>query len=241
LEVALAIGFQSGEAFARAFKTRFGSTPSAWRRQPPRLRVARIEAVHTNVAQHDRNPGQAVRNPEQAPGERDVQHLRSDQFFAELNMKIKMVDFPATRVAYLRTVGPMGATVGVFWRETVMPWLTANGLAAEPRFGIALDNPAVTAPEKCRYDACVEVSDDFVVKSPAAIRVLPTGRYAVRSFKGNPATIGDAWAEVFRDWLPSSSMQMDSRPCIEYYPAKALLDMNTGAFECELWVPVVPL
>ena len=241
LEVALAIGFQSGEAFARAFKLRFGSTPSAWRTQPPSVRVARIEAARVDAGEYIRNPDQWVRNLKPAPGTGLIQHERSDEFFAEMNMKVKVVDFPATRVAYLRTVGPMGATVGVFWRETVMPWLAANGLSDAPRFGIALDNPAVTTPEKCRYDACVEVPDDFIAKSPAAIRMLPAGRYAVRSFKGNPGTIGDAWMEVFRDWLPSSSMQMDARPCIEYYPANAPVDMYSGAFECELWVPVIPL
>lgn len=31
LEVALSVGFASGEAFARAFKLHFGQTPSAWR------------------------------------------------------------------------------------------------------------------------------------------------------------------------------------------------------------------
>src|SRR5260370_28714205 len=31
LQVSLSVGFGSTEAFARAFKTRFGSTPTAWR------------------------------------------------------------------------------------------------------------------------------------------------------------------------------------------------------------------
>ncbi len=31
LEVALSVGFASNEAFARAFKVRFGATPTAWR------------------------------------------------------------------------------------------------------------------------------------------------------------------------------------------------------------------
>ena len=66
-------------------------------------------------------------------------------------------------------------------------------------------------------------------------------RYAVRSFKGTPATIGAAWMEVFRDWLPSSAMQMDARPTIEYYPGGSTVDPKTGVFECELWVPVKPL
>src|ERR1700716_4535398 len=34
LQVALSVGFGSTEAFGRAFKARFGSTPSAWRGSP---------------------------------------------------------------------------------------------------------------------------------------------------------------------------------------------------------------
>ena len=39
LEVALAVGFGSGEAFARAFKLRFGASPSAWRAAPSAIPV----------------------------------------------------------------------------------------------------------------------------------------------------------------------------------------------------------
>jgi len=70
---------------------------------------------------------------------------------------------------------------------------------------------------------------------------LPGGRYAVREFAGSPDTINDAWNEVFREWLPSSGMQMDMRPCVEYYRGGSPINPKTGAFECELWVPVVPL
>jgi AraC family transcriptional regulator len=234
LSIALAVGFGSGEAFARAFKLRYGHTPSAWRVLSSGSRSLRIEAVH------DRNPDQRVRKRAQAAPAPITQHERSDQFLAEMNMKVRVVDFPATRVAYLRNVGPMGPTVGAFWRETVLPWLAANGLSDRPRYGMAVDDPATTAPDKMRYDACVEVPDDFVATKPAAIAVLPAGRFAVREFNGTPATITDAWNEAFR-WLPSSAMQIDPRPCIEYYPAKMPVDMKTGAFECELWVPVKPL
>jgi AraC family transcriptional regulator len=33
LSIALSVGFGSAEAFARAFKTRFGCTPTEWRKQ----------------------------------------------------------------------------------------------------------------------------------------------------------------------------------------------------------------
>ena len=236
LAVALAVGFGSGEAFARAFKVRFGCTPTIWRTESPSVRIERVQMVRA-----ERNLGQFQRKAGQASTLDVVQHERSDQFFEELNMHVKVVDFPATRVAFLRNVGPLGTSVGAFWVNTVFPWLAANGLADKPRFGIGLDNPMVTPPEKYRYDACVEVPEDFVAKVPAGINVLPQGRYAVRSFNGTAANIGAAWNEVFRDWLPSSAMQMDERPMIEYYPGGSKVDAKTGMFECELWVPVKPL
>ncbi len=239
LAVALAVGFGSGEAFARAFKVRFGCTPTAWRNMSPDAGSARTERIR--MVEGDRNRSQFQRKARQASTSDVVQHARSDQFFEEINMHVKVVDFPATRVAFLRNVGPLGTSVGAFWGNTVFPWLATNGLADKPRFGIGLDNPSVTPPEKCRYDACVEVPEDFVAKPPAGINVLPQGRYAVRSFKGTAGDIGAAWNEVFRDWLPSSAMQMDERPMIEYYPGGSSVDAKTGIFECELWVPVKPL
>ena len=238
LGVALAVGFGSGEAFARAFKIRFGCTPTAWRAESPSARVKRMDKAR---ARADRNPSQPQSNSKQAGSADMVQHERSDQFFAEINMHVKVVDFPSTRVAYLRNMGPLGTTVGAFWGNTVFPWLAANGLADKPRYGIGLDNPTVTPPEKCRYDACVEVPEGFVAKKPAGITVLPGGRYAVRSFEGTAAMISDAWNQVLRDWLPSSAMQMDARPMIEYYRGGSTVDPKTGVFECELWIPVKPL
>jgi AraC family transcriptional regulator len=58
LDIALATGFGSGEAFARAFKLKFGCTPTAWRRRPQKRCHARGHAP----APQDSNPDQAMRN-----------------------------------------------------------------------------------------------------------------------------------------------------------------------------------
>src|SRR2546421_9480814 len=49
LQVALAVGFGSSEAFARAFKARFGKTPTSWR-----------TSEHSKRDQAGRNPDQAM-------------------------------------------------------------------------------------------------------------------------------------------------------------------------------------
>ncbi len=45
--------------------------------------------------------------------------------------------------------------IGRFWMETVAPWMATNNLFGRERFGIGLDDPSVTKPAQCRYDACV--------------------------------------------------------------------------------------
>jgi AraC-like DNA-binding protein len=48
LSVALAAGYSSHEAFTRAFKRAYGSTPSAWRRRPAPLHVPAPSGIHFN-------------------------------------------------------------------------------------------------------------------------------------------------------------------------------------------------
>ena len=46
---------------------------------------------------------------------------------------------------------------------------------------------------------------------------------------------------LLRDWLPSSGLQLDSRPMFEHYPVDSRYDSKTGVLECKLCVPVMPL
>jgi AraC family transcriptional regulator len=213
-QVALAVGFGSTEAFSRAFKVRFGATPTAWR--------------HSQVSNRD----QARSNFDQAvtPSTRNAG-----------TMKVTIVDRQPVTVAYLRHVGPYGKSVSDFWMNEVAPWMETNGLWGRPRYGISLDDPDVTAAEKLRYDAAVEVAADFAGAGRYQKTVLLGGRYAVGHFKGDDRDVGAAWAWLIRDWLPGSGMQLDSRPFFEHYPVAAKYDGETGTFECEICIAITPL
>lgn len=75
----------------------------------------------------------------------------------------------------------------------------------------------------------------------AQVTTLPGGRCAAMAVRGTGEQVGQAWARLLGQWLPSSRLQLDSRPCFEYYPAGAAYDEASGAFECELCIPVAPL
>ena len=156
-------------------------------------------------------------------------------------MNVRLIERPPARVAYLRHLGPYGEPVALFWQRTVYPWMATNGLLGQPRYGISHDDPSITAAGQCRYDACAEVAADFVAAGPALTTTIPGGRYAVLGFRGDVAAVVEAWAALLRDWLPASGLQLDARPCFEYYPTGSAYDPATGVFDCEICIPVVPL
>ncbi|MCP5358876.1 MAG: GyrI-like domain-containing protein [Pseudomonadales bacterium] len=117
-----------------------------------------------------------------------------------------------------------------------------NKLGADhARYGISYDDLSITAAEQCRYDACAEIEPDFLLTGGALKATIPGGKYAVLNFNGTVEQVGEAWTTSLRDWLPSSGLQLDSRPCFEYYPKGAANDSETGTFECEICIPVTPL
>lgn len=214
LQVALAVGFGSSEAFARAFKNRFGATPTDWR--------------HLQVSNRDQSKSKS-------------DQASAPEYANDGGMKVTLVNRQPTSVAYLRYVGPFGKPLSDFWMKTVAPWMETNGLYGRSRYGISLDDPGITPPEKLRYDAAVEVPENFAGAGDYQTTVIPGGKYAVGKFKGTDTQAGEAWAWLLRDWLPGSGMQLDSRPFFEHYPVEATFDRETGEFECEICVPVTPL
>ncbi len=238
LEIALATGFGSGEAFARAFKLKFGCTPSAWRTSAAQHRAGQIAAARERYANRHSNPDQVLRNADQVEGGALIEHDDSYQAHGERNMEVRIVDLPEVRVAYQRHIGPYGPAIGTFWREVAAPWMHSNGLSGQMCYGIGHDAPGITPPDKCRYDACVAVPETFQPSGQAGIAVLPGGRYAVAQFSGAPARVGAAWMWLTREWLPSSGLQCDGRPCFERFSAVSALDQRTGDLTCELCIPV---
>ncbi len=159
----------------------------------------------------------------------------------QAKLEAKILNLPVVNIAYQRHIGPYGPGIAKFWRDTFMPWCVANRVATHATFGIAHDDPQQTAPEKCRYDAGVEVARDFKASEPTYLTTLPGGYYAVAEFSGPASEIGAAWSALFREWLPANGWQVDNRPCFERYLPDTKFDAKTGAFECELCISVRPL
>lgn len=151
-------------------------------------------------------------------------------------MKVEITERQPVRVAYQRYTGPLGEPLSRFWRATVAPWLADHGLVDCPRFGVTLDDPATTPPERCRYDACVELPNGLTLPD-APQTTIAGGRYAVMPFKGTGAEIGAAWDRFCGTLGPAGRID-PNRPVFEHYPRGATFDPRTGVFCCELCLPL---
>jgi AraC family transcriptional regulator len=148
--------------------------------------------------------------------------------------------FVATRVAFMRVVGPYGSPrICQLWQQ-FGDWCTSRGLMSRERrlLGVAQDNPNITPRDQTRYDVCIEVDDGFAPDSAVAVKTLPGGVFACAPFQGTAAQIGPAWVRLLGKTLPHAGYEVELAPAIELYESGKGIDPETGVFRCLLCMPV---
>jgi AraC family transcriptional regulator len=185
--IALDAGYESPEAFSRAFRQRLGQSPAAFR-----------EAPDWQVW---------------ATAWRDLDEVRRFHMAARHHADdVRIVDFPETAVACLSHVGPperIGETIRRF-----IAWRRANGLppSKNATWNILYDDPETTRPEDYRLDLCVSC-DDVVPNDEGIVSArLPGGRCAVLRHAGPDALLGDAIRFLYGEWLDGSDEEPGDAP-----------------------------
>jgi AraC family transcriptional regulator len=241
LAIALDAGFASAEVFTRTFRAHFGVTPTAWRRGAY-LDWARDHDVQLRkIRQANRKAYQELAKAfRQDPGVWPIGRHASNGRKGAKPMNVEIKTLPETRVAYMRYTGPYGSpAITEMWMRFDR-WCQAQGYMTPRRrmYGIAQDNPSLTAPDKLRYDACIEVDDAFRPSGEIGVQTIWGGRYACTKFTGTAPDISPAWMRFIREWLPQSRVEPAHHPAIELYDTDFTIDPKTFAFSCLLCMPV---
>jgi AraC family transcriptional regulator len=82
------------------------------------------------------------------------------------------------------------------------------------------DDPEITAPERCRYDAAVELDASTVLPTlpPGMVeRSIAGGTYAVLVHAGAYDTILDSYVALLGRWLPRQGWDLADEPVVERY------------------------
>ncbi len=197
-KIALDAGYQSHEAFTRAFRSLFHVSPSGFR-------------AATRQALEALGPS-ALRCWD---GKKPT-HFKTSRF-AGKTMKVQIVKLEPLCVAFMRHIGPYDQ-VGRTW-DKLLPWLGKHGfLGGHCRFlGVCHDDPDVTPPGKVRYDACVTVDSGFHPTDEIGVQVIAGGEYARTTHFGSYNRLGRTYIKLLGQWLPRSGYELRSSPCFDEY------------------------
>jgi AraC family transcriptional regulator len=186
-EIAMDAGYEAPDAFARAFRRRFGQSPSDFRKSPEwepwraafePLGAARILLMKTSFAIED----------------------------------VTIVETPAIPVAVMAHQGDparIGDTIRRFvaWRKSV-------GLSprTSATYNIFPSDPRATAPEDFRLDLCAAA--DHIAPNEEGVEpgLIPAGRCAKLRVIGSSDDLEPAALFLYRDWLPASGEETRDFP-----------------------------
>jgi len=195
IEIALEAGYETHEAFTRAFRSLCSCSPSRYRRDNNAALVLRPGV-------HYQDDGST--NDLQLPTGGETTEVRLERV-------------EPMRVAFVRHVGPYNE-VETTW-ERLCTRLGKDGLLGPGTkfIGICYDDPEVTAPEKLRYEACVTVDNDFEAQDDVGVQTIGGGEYAVATHIGPYSLLGQTYAKLLGQWLPRSGRELRSEPSLEFY------------------------
>lgn len=221
LTIALDAGYESHEAFTRAFRGVMGRPPSAFRTEHRSLpKGASPAGVHFGLA---RLPEDFV--PQAEGG-------------ATMEVTIKRLE--PLRVAFVRHVGPYNQC-GRAW-ETLCTRLGPLGcLGPEVRFiGLCHDDPEVTPAERIRYDACATVPPTFQPEGEVGVQTIAGGDYALTVHRGPYERLIGTYAALCGQWAPRSGRTLSAAPGLEVYLNRPE-ETPPAELRTEIYVPLEPL
>lgn len=232
LEIALAVGYDSAQALAKAMRRELDTTPTA------------VRHGDTTAWQHlGRYTLPAHTPPSPRPEAKPMQPTRFTT----------MPDGLAALTATAR--GMVNHTLERAARQAfgeLMDAVHRAGLAPQIRSGIALspDDPQGPDDPDCRYVAgvlfghvlaegagtCTQPA--IALTGTLAWQPLAAGRYAVFAHIGPYSTLYQTWRAIYRDWLPAATEQLRDVAPLELM-LNSPQDTPPEKLHTEIWIPLL--
>jgi AraC family transcriptional regulator len=143
----------------------------------------------------------------------------------------------AIEVLYLRERGDYALSAKPLWTK-FLAWTEALDVTDQPLLSMGVDDPAITAPDRCRLDACVQVPPGWVDPGLRPLRrTVPGGLYASLHYTGPARHIGHGWDALLNGWLPQSPYALGDGQFFERYDRQVSIPADDWV-DCALRMPV---
>ncbi|WP_440053625.1 AraC family transcriptional regulator [Pseudoalteromonas sp. T1lg65] len=208
-DIALQNGYQSHEAFSRAFKKHFAKSPVEFRKAP------------------DWTPWLNIYDP--------ITTLRKKIMNHHASFDVKLVDFPKTNIAVMEHRGAphlLASTIQKF-----IDWRKRHRLppSKSRTFNLLYDDPNVVTPDEFRFDLCCTLQSQLEDNADGVInKIIPAGKCAVIRHIGSDDAIGLAVNYLYCEWLAESDFEVRDFPIflerVSFFPEVPEHEMITDIY-----------
>jgi AraC family transcriptional regulator len=214
-DIAVEAGYESQQAFAKAFQAEYEVTPSAYRtaggRGPSLASPSRVHYVDGGFT----SCYLVVRGG--------------------TTMRIEVVDMPAQRVAAVPHVGAYWQ-IGKAFDELAERVGRLGPVPGAQNVAVFYDDPDTVAEQDLRSIAGVIVPADTDI-GDLQESTLPGGRYLRAEFIGEYAGLPEAWRTMYSTHIPTSGHDLRDGVCFEVYVTQHG-QVEPDQMRTDLYVPV---
>lgn len=218
-QIAFTAGYETHEAFTRAFRAVFGEAPSGFRQNPrARPHLAAPCGIHFDTT--------------------DIVGVFIPRNTGGTSMEITQQKLPTLRLATVLHQGPFNQIGAAF--EQLGALAGRAGLFAHPgAMMIATydDDPEGKPADELRSRAGISIPEGIPMPEGLEEQRVPGGVYACYTHRGGYELLGDVWSRFMGEALPASGHVVAEGPALEIYRS----DMRTtpkAEWQTDLLVPV---
>lgn len=188
-DAALAVGYETPQAFARAFRQAFGASPSELRAQPARL------------------AGELARLSRAPIGDAMPTSL----------LQVEVVSLEPFALVATRNTGDFADLAAAY--EALFGWAAQHGLieCIAGIYGVPRQDRRDTPPAECEFDCALAFNAEATAGDGAVPLILGGGLWARLRHVGPYAGLEPATDALLAEWLPYSGYALRDEPLFHHY------------------------
>lgn len=191
MEIGLSLGYESGEAFSRAFKQYCQQSPSDFRLNPQWVLLNEQEEYLIKIRKTS------------------MQNI-SDT----VEYTVEIVELAELDLAVMEHKGNpqlLGDTIRQF-----IGWRKENKLPPNQyrTFNLVYNDPDLVPEDEYRFDLAVEYKSPLPMDCKMVAGKIPAGRYALIRYSGEDAGLRQAVDYLYRDWLTNHDVELRDFPLV---------------------------
>jgi predicted transcriptional regulator YdeE/AraC-like DNA-binding protein len=221
ITLALDAGFESHEAFTRAFRTMFGLTPAACRKAGPKSVLIRHKPKITRAY---------------------LNHLYQDITMKPVIKELAPMHIAGFGGRFISAISPDANNFTVIpklWGDYMKHRAVLENRLSPTDYGVVIclgEKDRKSHPDEMLYIAGTAVTDVKHLPKGMISAAIPTGKYAVFTHRGPVENIRHTVNYIYASWLPKFGRKLRDAPHLEVYDER--FKLGHADSELDVCVPV---